>query len=205
MVESDGELGFRDEWGNLQRQHVECVHSHLIQRQIDHLVELLRRVRLAVALVRVDLLLRAPEIRTFEEITIELRSIWSAINRPWSMPWGWMKPAGLLRVNKLQCNIPLKVLVEKLLTNRDLSHALQTKPHLNQVATKSACALHFATPVVVVNATTPTTVSQGTHLPPRPASLRSNIKKPTLEPHSPSASSNSGISRVLSSPPSPHP
>ena len=74
MVESDGELGFRDERGNLQRQHVECVHSHLI--------------RLAVALVRVDLLLRAPEIRTFEEITIELRSIWSAINRPWSIPCG---------------------------------------------------------------------------------------------------------------------
>ena len=88
VVESDGELGFRDERGNLQRQHVVCVHSHLIQRQIDHLVELLRRVRLAVALVRVDLLLRAPEIRTFEEITIELRSIWSAINRPWSIPCG---------------------------------------------------------------------------------------------------------------------
>ena len=51
VVESDGELRFRDERGNLQRQHVERVDSHLVQREVDHLVELLRRIRLAVALV----------------------------------------------------------------------------------------------------------------------------------------------------------
>ena len=61
VVESDRKLGFRDKRGNLQSQHVERVDSHLIQREVDHLVELLRRVRLAVALVRVDLILRLGE------------------------------------------------------------------------------------------------------------------------------------------------
>ena len=120
VVESDGELGFRDERGNLQSQHVECVDSHLIQREIDHLVELLRRVRLAVALVRVDLIIRIRGIRTFDEMTIDPRSIWSAINNPWSIPWGWMKPAGLLFVNESSRDVPLVVLVEKLFTNGDL-------------------------------------------------------------------------------------
>ena len=127
VVERDRQLRFRDERGNLQRQHVEGVDSHLVQREINHLVELLRRIRLTVALVRVDLSLQSTDERTFDEMTIELRSIWSAVSRPWSIPCGWMKPAGLLRVSRPHNGIPLEVLVEILLANGNL-HSLTPKP-----------------------------------------------------------------------------
>ena len=92
VVERHGELGVGDEGRNLEREHVQGVHAQLRQREVHALAELLRTVRLAAALMRVDLEKREREVigETLELRTKALRGRESAVRRPWSIPWGWM-------------------------------------------------------------------------------------------------------------------
>lgn len=55
MVERHGELGVGDEGRNLEREQVESVDAQLGEREVHALAELLRAVRLAAALMGVDL------------------------------------------------------------------------------------------------------------------------------------------------------
>lgn len=90
VVERDGELGVGDEGRQLERQHVQRVHSQLAQREVHELMQLMRRERLSASAVRVNLRERRMGRKTFELSTNALRGSESAVSRPCSMPCGWM-------------------------------------------------------------------------------------------------------------------
>ena len=77
VVERHGELGVGDEGRNLEREQVQGVDAQLGEREVHALAELLRAVRLAAALMGVDL----SEKGERDERMIKRSKLWSSERR----------------------------------------------------------------------------------------------------------------------------